>query len=372
MPVTARNPTSNSKETFNQLDRDDSSIGKALLFENSHILALNKTELDKYITTLENAFKPNKKTFSKTKVIESKYILIEKFCTEVLNPLETVEKLKSFDQAGNWQKICQSVTKTFYYCDAVLDMLARNNSLPLLDASPSPGGKKKRFSINLIYALILDEISDINDVEIFREAIDAMFDSIVYSVDAIWDCDQRKMRMPDSDTIPTMRSNMENTSNAREDAYDQLESMEYNKIISREKHYRLLLLIRLVNLASGLLAKYTGLNIFILAARVEYLEEWCSEYIGEIMSITCALFHSAIQPERLHVFIQATEQFYPGVIKNQNNLVKNDGVVGANINQNYQPLKEKRSDVFMIVCGFFGAAVVILVVYLIYRRMATQ
>lgn len=301
-------------KTYDQISKEKLKLTRILLFDGIEITVPSQALLEKYVISLENALKPNKRVFDTNMTISSsKYSIIDKICTQVLSSSNMIMELKKFNNnTTEWLEFCRLLEVYVNHFNTILEILGRNDALLSVNSTSSSESKKKRFSIDFICALLLDKTQDIKceDAEQFRELVIKILDLILKIINAAWDIETCHAKIVTPNLSVIFRQNVNNVAKAVKTAVKCLKCMSDKKLISYERHHTLILLIYLLEQISHVVLQYINTTKSIVEKNMDHILEYGDMYFEVIMLNTWILFHLSLEPEKISGFIKAMEPAY--------------------------------------------------------------
>lgn len=350
MSIEQTEVVSNADKVVAWFVNDADILSKNLLFESQYMKKLDNEALDKYVIGLEKALKPNKRVFPKSiSAMNQKYNVIDEIYVQICDFPRIISEVKISILTEEWPGLCDTCASPLIHCDAILEMLAKNVSLPLKNNESLSGGRKKRFSFGVIYGLIIDEIANVghSDAKILRTLVDEMLDLLLNIINIGWNSNTKKVTIfgtkPHSmfSTNPSsmFRTNLKSMIQIVEMIERQLKNMSNKGIISNEKCYTLIHLVYSIDYIPHIFIEYRNLIKSFETEDKDSILRTFNSYVVAANGITTHSFHLAIRPGKMNIFIRMIEPRYSkikGIMSGLNQKRMFTHVKASHSNQNNQ------------------------------------
>lgn len=290
------------------------------LLQHQNLSNLDETTLNNYMTRLEYLLNKNKRIFPKNNVGGSPdYSLIDELCKTILDPSEVIQNLEYLNGTDEYSTLAHDLSAKINLSNTLLEMLARNEVLPTDNNRFSMGCGKNIFMTDLIYAFILNEANDIEDGEKmhFIDSIKAIFDAMATARNVISDDSSKEMQKPTLELFLRLQVTLGNMLHTLKVAENYLINMNSREKIKRDKLHTLIVSLQLVDQIVILLshASYQKFMSGVMIPKdTEYTVKASERYIKMIMNMASALFHLAIQSERMEMFLNMADEDYCQII----------------------------------------------------------
>lgn len=337
-----------------------------ILFQNRGFDILNETTSREYVTKIEDTLKAHKLNISKNNNVAMDDEIIEKVGNEIFDVPKLILRLKTFSSNKNWQSFCDGLQRDFNYCNAIMEILAKCDALPLAN---NPEGKNKIFSLSTICDLLISETLNNNDenTQRFTQSVLESIGTLTNVMKAIWGLDSEEIIVPDPSINEEFNDNLSNIVNSLDVAKTYLKNMNDTEIIrSDDKSYNRLVLIFVLSNIRNVIVHYVNLINTISHETEDYMKAASSKFIEIMMLNTTLLLHLAIDPKNINAFIGTMETEYLELIKNRDPPPDPNHPSDPNPNKTTE---EKGNNLMWLLLVVFIISCIAIVSYFVYTGM---
>lgn len=328
-----------SQYRFNQ-DRqyEEETIMSLVLLLDANSIIPDTVALNKYVTSLEDALKPNMSEV--TKNIVTSYGVINELLDHTLDCVQISSALNELRRVNSirWSRFCQEIMQYLDLCDNILKLLNRNSLLL------SENGKMP-VSTDLIYANILNEIRNVKeeDTREFKDFLKNAFGFLVEAVNVMWDRKIKRINRYNEVTSCGDKDKIENIKKILETAKKHIKDMNDSGVISNEQTCNIIILFNLLENNWKILYEFAYeiyINGTILWGPVTSIERICLKYIDLIGKRASISFQFAVQRDKMVEFFKMIRPNYLKVARKRYTPELHHGSIDIYILTNGQSIME--------------------------------